>query len=88
MADYQVNCPYCGEPINPKAKVCSHCGSDESTGWSQNTYLDGIDIDFEEQYEEIRDREFTGKGSLKIWQVITGGILLLLLVLMILTMNF
>ena len=47
-----MSCPVCGGDVPPKAKACPHCGSDENTGWSDKTYLDGIDLpddDFEEK---------------------------------------
>lgn len=41
-----------------KARACPHCGSDEKTGWSEKTYLDGIDLDDEYEYEDFIRREF------------------------------
>jgi len=40
-----------------KAKACPHCGSDENTGWSENTYLDGIGMYDEEDYRETLRKE-------------------------------
>lgn len=37
------NCPHCGAELKAGAKVCHNCGSDEETGWSDMTYLDGAD---------------------------------------------
>jgi uncharacterized membrane protein YvbJ len=72
-------CPHCGEEIKKSSKACPYCGSDESTGWSQDRYLDGIDLPENDEYEEIRDREF-GKGRRnafgKLWLVITGTIVI------------
>jgi hypothetical protein len=51
-------CPHCGGEINKKASFCPHCGSDEKTGWSPDTYLDGIDLSEEVSYEDIRRQEF------------------------------
>ena len=45
-------CPNCGENVKVKAKCCPHCGSDENTGWSEKTYLDGIDLPEEENFLE------------------------------------
>jgi hypothetical protein len=74
-----VNCPYCGETIKRSARACPHCGSDEQTGWSDSSYLDGIDLGDEVDYEELRRNEFTPhKGaSLPLWQLITAGAVLL-----------
>lgn len=38
------DCPNCGEYVPPGAPACPHCGADEHTGWSEETYLDGIDL--------------------------------------------
>ncbi|HEX3020116.1 MAG TPA: hypothetical protein VHP36_07425, partial [Chitinispirillaceae bacterium] len=59
MPDKYEVCSYCGGQMDIKAKACPHCGSDENTGWSDKTYLDGIDFLDEDQYEEIRKQEFS-----------------------------
>ena len=51
-------CPNCGGEVKTKSKACPHCGSDEKTGWSENTYLDGIGLYDEDDYEETIRREF------------------------------
>lgn len=51
-------CPICGGEVKTKARVCPHCGSDEKTGWSENTYLDEIGLYDEDDYEETIRREF------------------------------
>ena len=77
-----VPCPYCGEMIKRKSKACPHCGSDEQTGWSDDTYLDGIDIGDDVDYDSLVEKEFSGtKHSIKwwrSWKTITGIVLLLL----------
>ncbi len=63
-------------PINSKA--CPHCGSDENTGWSEDRYLDGIDLPEEDDsYQQMREREFGGKKVSLSWQAVVGGLLLL-----------
>jgi uncharacterized membrane protein YvbJ len=57
-------CPICGEEVPVKAKACPQCGSDEKTGWSENTYLDGIDLYGEDEYQETIRKEF---GESKLW---------------------
>jgi len=37
-------CPHCGEELPGGSKSCPECGSDERTGWSEDTYLDGISL--------------------------------------------
>ncbi|MEQ8762392.1 MAG: hypothetical protein RL885_00595 [Planctomycetota bacterium] len=45
------SCTNCGEIIPAKALACPECGSDAETGWSDETYLDGIDLgdDYDEE---------------------------------------
>lgn len=73
-------CCYCGETISYNASACPECGSDEQTGWSKNTYLDGIDVGDEIDYKEIRAKEFdeSKKRPLPLWQMITGLLMILL----------
>ncbi len=82
-----VSCPYCGELIKKSAKACNHCGSDEQTGWSDNTYLDGIDLGEDFNYDELEAKEFfSGKHSIswwKSWKNIMAVVMLLLFIFMI-----
>jgi len=41
-------CPHCGAELPAKAKFCPECGSDDTTGWSEDTYLDGVSLPGEE----------------------------------------
>ena len=43
MEDYFV-CPNCGVDVPIKAKACPDCGSDENTGWSEDTMYDALDL--------------------------------------------
>jgi hypothetical protein len=43
MSDYFA-CPNCGAEVPIKAKSCPDCGSDENTGWSEDTMYDGLDL--------------------------------------------
>jgi hypothetical protein len=73
-ASYFV-CPNCGAELPSGARVCRECGSDENTGWSESTYLDGIDLPFDEDdYEEVRARELGGgrKGFRVNWTAVVG----------------
>jgi uncharacterized membrane protein YvbJ len=74
-----VSCPHCGEEIQRDARACPHCGSDENTGWSSDTYLDGIDLPDDAAYEDIRANEFdepAKKRSHRTWIVATAIIVL------------
>lgn len=78
MDKEDTTCPFCGEPVSRNAKACRHCGSDDSTGWSDNTYLDGIDIPDEIGYDELLENEFGVNKKKKLnWQMLIGGLLLL-----------
>lgn len=52
-----VACPHCGGEIKRSAASCRHCGSDDRTGWSNDTYMDGIDLPEEGGYEDGLERE-------------------------------
>jgi len=38
------DCPHCGEPVPVEATACPTCGSDEDTGWSDDTMYDDLDL--------------------------------------------
>ena len=46
------DCPNCGEPVPAGAAAYPHCGADERTGWSEETYLDGVELPGEEPDSE------------------------------------
>jgi hypothetical protein len=78
-------CPVCGGTVGAGATACPHCGADERTGWSDQTYLDGIDFGDDIDYNELVENEFGPRehsgaaGRRKIrWTVIVAAILLLL----------
>ena len=48
------DCPNCGESVPAGAAACPHCGADEHTGWSEETYLDGVDLPGEDLGHEGR----------------------------------
>ncbi|MBK8801777.1 MAG: zinc ribbon domain-containing protein [Fibrobacteres bacterium] len=45
-------CPNCGEELPGGSKFCPECGSDEKTGWSEDTYLDGVSLPYDQDDEE------------------------------------
>jgi zinc-ribbon domain len=52
-------CPHCGAAVPPRARVCPACGSDESTGWSDEAALDRLGAPSQEfDYEEFVKEEF------------------------------
>jgi len=74
-------CPCCGGQVEANARACPDCGSDERTGWSENTYLDGLDLPEmdESDYEEMLTKEFSPKKpkSCVEWKTVVGVILLI-----------
>ncbi len=61
MSDY-FDCPNCGAEVQIKAKSCPDCGSDENTGWSEDTMYDGLDLPvLEESDAQIRTSMFQSK---------------------------
>ena len=54
-------CPNCGAEVPRNAKACPECGSDEQTGWSEETHVDGLDLPEEKfDYDNFVEREFGG----------------------------
>lgn len=78
MGDW-VACPHCGEKIKRDATACRHCGSDDSTGWSDVTYMDGIDTPEEGDYEDGLEREGFSKPNPKRDRLVLGAISLVLI---------
>lgn len=78
-----VPCAYCGAQIRADARACPHCGSDESTGWSEERYLDGIDLPGEADYDELLDKEFPERGRTASvhWTAVVGAAVLVLVLL-------
>jgi hypothetical protein len=79
----QFVCPNCGESIPADSKACPVCGSDEQTGWSEETYLDGVDLSEDGDYDEMVRREFGGHPAArtvvrKWWPAAVAALLLLL----------
>ncbi len=69
MPDEDFICPVCGAEVPAQAQACPECGSDENTGWSDNTIYDGTGIEAPEEfdYEEWKRREMAGKRSGRQW---------------------
>ncbi len=58
-------CPNCGAEVPRDARSCPECGSDEQTGWSQETRADGLDLPEENfDYEDFVAREFGSRKPL------------------------
>ena len=72
-------CPFCGGAIARDALSCPHCGSDDRTGWSEQKYLDGIDLPGDDEYDDMLAREFPAlvprhkRGRRWPWWVLAGA---------------
>ncbi len=81
-------CPNCGAEVPVGSASCPECGSDERTGWSEDTLYDGLDLpdpdDFD--YDEWLRRETGGERfparSWGIAAVAVAAVLLLLYLLL------
>jgi len=78
MEELTFSCPVCGADVPRKAKSCPECGACEKSGWSEDHYLDGIDLP-----EEYSERPAPGPGRQRIWQVAAIILLLAFLLLML-----
>jgi uncharacterized membrane protein YvbJ len=79
-------CPNCGAEVPRNAKACPECGSDEETGWSEETHADGLDLPEEKfDYDDFVNREFGTKkhiprGISWFWWVIAVVLLVVFVV--------
>ena len=74
-------CPVCGAEVPARARACPECGSDEKTGWSDNTIYDGTGIEDPDEfdYEDWKRREL-GQGpqrSARQWMIWAGTLILI-----------
>ena len=52
-------CPNCGAELPLGARACPECGSDETTGWSEQAGAERLDLPDESfDYDEYTKREF------------------------------
>lgn len=79
-------CPNCGASVPRDAKACPECGSDETTGWSDDAAMGGLGLPDEEfDYENFVKREFekstpVPRGISPFWWVVAALMALLMLV--------
>jgi hypothetical protein len=85
-------CPVCGGEVHAGAAACPHCGSDECTGWSDKTYLDGIDLGIDDkEYNDLLEQEFPSAAKKKrslSWVAIVAAVLLVLSIIGFIKMIF
>lgn len=79
-------CPHCGSELSDNALSCSECGSDEKTGWSDMTYMDGIDLEDDIDYETLKENEFGSNKKVSLSEKIKVVISILLILLFVVIM--
>ncbi len=82
-------CPCCGAAVPPRARTCPECGSDETTGWSEDAPTADLGLPDEEfDYDRFVAEEF-GKPRVRprrlswVWWLAGLGIAAALLVLIL-----
>jgi hypothetical protein len=75
-------CPNCGAEVRVGTPSCLNCGSDDETGWSDDTLYDGLDL------PESSDEYIQFEKKKKISRVFTGTVGFLLLFLFIIIFIF
>ena len=75
-------CPNCGAEVPAKAKACPGCGADETTGWSETSYMGGLNLPDEDfDYDGYVEREFGRKKTLPhglsfFWWAVAAALLM------------
>jgi hypothetical protein len=63
MEEMTFSCPVCGADVPRRARACPECGACEKSGWSEDRYLDGLNLpDADFNHEDFNAREF-GRGT-------------------------
>jgi hypothetical protein len=65
----------CGAEVPRRAKACPECGACEKSGWSENRYLDGLNLPDENfNYEDFTARELGRRpkqtGKQRFWLIV------------------
>ncbi len=81
MLDYFA-CPNCGAEVPSKARACPECGSDENTGWSEETMYDDLGLSDDEASDaHLSSSIFQNRYFLYIVVIITLLVFLFIYVL-------
>jgi hypothetical protein len=82
-------CPHCGAAVPRRARTCPECGSDDTTGWSEDASAGDLGLPDEEfEYDRFVSEEF-GKPGVKpgglsrFWWVVAVGVVVAFLVLVL-----
>ena len=75
MSDLTFSCPVCGADVPRKAKSCPECGACEKSGWSEDQYLDGLNLPDEDYTDgsSLGTRLENGdkwSGMQRIWAIV------------------
>jgi uncharacterized membrane protein YvbJ len=72
-------CPVCGEQVRGDALACPSCGSDDETGWSEDTAYDGMDLPIDDEWPVNRGPAKRRKAITLAVVVLMAGLIVLLL---------
>ena len=67
-------CPNCGADVPGGSLSCPDCGSDEQTGWSEETYLDGVSLPDDGEESETPPKGVLGPGKW-VWVAVAALLL-------------
>lgn len=67
-------CPNCGADVPGGSLSCPECGSDERTGWSEETYLDGVSLPDGLEESDAPSKGVLGPGKW-VWAVVAALLL-------------
>ncbi|MGM0460844.1 MAG: zinc-ribbon domain-containing protein [Fibrobacterota bacterium] len=76
MKDKTWLCPFCSYELSEDATFCPRCGSDENTGWSQESDYDQNDL-ADHDYEASLKEEFGDTERDRAFQVFMKTVILL-----------
>lgn len=72
MSDLTFTCPVCGADVPRKAKSCPECGACDKSGWSEDHYLDGLDLPDEDFHRgSLAGRTAKPTGQQRFWVIVT-----------------
>ncbi len=80
MEELTFRCPVCGADVPRRAKSCPECGACEKSGWSEDQYLDGLDLP-DDPY--ALPPQSGGGNRQRMWQIVAAIVLLAFLLLML-----
>lgn len=81
MEELTFSCPVCGADVPRKAKACPECGACEKSGWSEDQYLDGLDLP--EDPHALPSSKSPGGNPLRMWQIVAAILLLAFFLMML-----